>query len=102
LVFTITTDGAVVMLGRKKGVVTLFKSQFPKIVFWHCANHRLELSVSDVIHKDFPSQVNHFISFIDKLYTLYHQSPKNARELKCHAGQLDSEILGIGKILDTR
>jgi hypothetical protein len=33
----IATDRAAVMLGRKKGVVTLLKSQFPKILFWHCA-----------------------------------------------------------------
>ena len=51
----IATDGAAVMLGRNKGVVTLLKNHFPKILFWHCANHRLELSVSDVINKDFPS-----------------------------------------------
>jgi hypothetical protein len=36
----IATDGAAVTLGRKKGVVTLLKSQSPKILFCHCANHR--------------------------------------------------------------
>lgn len=98
----VATDGAAVMLGRKKGVITLIKQQFPDVLFWHCANHRLELSVVDVVSKDFPSHVNHFKSFLDKLYTIYHQSPKNARELKAHAEEMDTVVLKIGRILDTR
>lgn len=98
----VATDGAAVMLGRKQGVVTLIKEQFPDILLWHCANHRLELSVADVVSKDFPTHVNHFKSFLDKLYTIYHQSPKNARELKAHAEELDTVVLKIGRVLDTR
>lgn len=99
---SIATDGAAVMMGKKKGVVTLMKQRFPQVLIWHCANHRLELSVGDVIKRDFPSHVNHFRSFLDKLYSLYHQSPKNARELKQHAELLEIEILKIGRILGTR
>lgn len=78
------------------------KQHFPQILVWHCANHRLAVSVNDVIKRDFPSHVNHCRSFLDKLYSLYHQTPKNARELKQQAELLEIEILKIGIILGTR
>ncbi|XP_049861911.1 E3 SUMO-protein ligase KIAA1586-like [Schistocerca gregaria] len=59
---SIATDRAAVMMGRRIGVVTLMNQHFPQILVWHCANHRLELSVNDVIKRDFPSHVNHFPS----------------------------------------
>jgi hypothetical protein len=38
---------------------------------------------------------NRFKSFIDKLYVVYHASPKNARELQSCANMMDMEILKI-------
>jgi hypothetical protein len=40
---------AVVMLGRKSGVAKLLKDEFPSVIIWHFANHRLELSVADTV-----------------------------------------------------
>jgi hypothetical protein len=50
------------------GVSKLFKDKFPCIIVWHCANHRLELSVHDTI-KDVAG-TNRFRIFLDKLYVV--------------------------------
>ncbi|XP_054834515.1 E3 SUMO-protein ligase KIAA1586-like isoform X2 [Eublepharis macularius] len=96
----LTCDGATVMLGCRGGVSKLFKDRFPDIVIWHCASHRLELSVHDVVKE--VSGIDRFKRFLDKLYVVYHSSPKNARQLKSCAATVEMEILKIGKILSTR
>jgi hypothetical protein len=97
---SVACDGAAVMLGSKNGVKKLLTEKFPSIIVWHCTNHRLELSVSDVVKKI--SGINRFKSFIDKLYVLYHASPKNNRELHLCAESLGVEVLKIGRVLSTR
>ena len=77
----------------------LLSERFPSIV-WHCANHRLELAVGDAVKKT--SGINRFKSFIDKLYVIYHASPKNSRELHLCAELLGAELLKIGRILITQ
>jgi hypothetical protein len=98
LVF-VTYDGAAVMMGACRGVKKLLKDKFPTIIVWHCANHRPELSVHDDVKT--LTGVNRFKHFIDKLYVLYHASPKNARELQVCAVTLDVQLLKIGRILCT-
>jgi len=56
----------------------------------------LELAVSDTIKE--VQGLNHFQCFFEKLYSLYHQSPKNMTELNACAASLESSILNIGKI----
>lgn len=97
---SVTCDGAAVMLGNKSGVGTLLKEQFPSIILWHCANHRLELSVGDTVKQT--SGINRFKAFLDKLYVLYHASPKNSRELQACASSLEAQLLKIGRVLSTR
>jgi len=46
---SLTTDGASVMLGKTSGVAALIKTRFPRVIIWHCANHRLELTVGDTL-----------------------------------------------------
>lgn len=70
----LATDGAAVMLGRKGGLCTKLKELFPNIISWHCFNHRIELSVHDAVKAN--CEINHFKAFLDKLYSLYSQSPK--------------------------
>jgi hypothetical protein len=41
-------------------------------------------------------------SFLNKMYAMYHTSPKNARQLNSCAASLEMEILKIGRILSTR
>jgi hypothetical protein len=93
-------DGASTMLGNKAGVATLLLTDFPDLVVWHCCNHRLELAVGDTIKE--VAGINNFQSFIDKLYTTYHASPKNKRELKLCAAAVESQLLVIGRIFDVR
>ena len=73
------SDGASVMLGTKSGVGKLLKDKFPDIILWHCLNHRLELAVG--IALEIIGGTNDFQSFLEHLYSLYSQSPKNKREL---------------------
>lgn len=93
-------DGASVMLGRKAGVAKILMEKFPRLIVWHCATHRLELSVHDSLLEI--SGTNHFKSFMDKLYSLYHASPINRNELQASAKELEVQLLSIGRLLDTR
>lgn len=68
------------MIGKDSGVATRLTIILPKLIICHCSYHRLELAVSDVVNE--VAVINHFKIFIDKLYSLYHQSPKNQNELR--------------------
>ncbi|XP_063805906.1 E3 SUMO-protein ligase KIAA1586-like [Pseudophryne corroboree] len=94
------SDGASVMLGRKSGVSTRIAKDFPNIIIWHCLNHRLQLVLDDSIKEI--KQVNHFKIFIDKIYTIFHQSNKNQIELTKISEQLGIEIIKIGRVLGPR
>lgn len=85
-------DGASVMLGRKAGVAAQLCAKFPNLFVWHCLNHRLELAVGDVLKQI--NGMNHFKIFFDKLYALYHASPKNQR--------VELHLLVIGRVLSVR
>lgn len=88
------------LFGVRNGVRKLMQEKFPGVIFWHCANRRLELSVSDTVNK--VAEVNRFKSFMDKLYVTYHASLTNARELQKCASSLELQLLKIGRILSTR
>ena len=62
------SDGASVMLGKKNGGAAKLKDRFPRLLTWHCLNHRLELSVNDAVKCC--TQINPFKIFLDTLYTL--------------------------------
>lgn len=94
------SDGASVMLGRKAGVYAKLKARYPAVVGWHCLNHRLELSVGDAVRSCV--ETNHFTSFLDKLYCLYSQSPKNLRELDEAASVVGTQLRKIGCVLNVR
>ncbi|XP_063302262.1 E3 SUMO-protein ligase KIAA1586-like [Pelobates fuscus] len=94
------SDGASVMLGRKSGVLERLSQKYPKIVKWHCLCHRLELCISDTI--DSIPGLHHVTSFFEKLYAVYHQSPKNLAELSECAKELEVQILKIGKVFSVR
>lgn len=73
---------------------------FPNLIIWHCSNHRLELAVNDVVNE--VDGINRFKIFMNKLYSLYHQSPKNLNELRQVVSSLEKQILQIGRILSVR
>jgi len=94
------SDGASVMTGRKSGVAAQLTDLFPKLVTWHCLNHRLELAVGDAA--DEVQGVSHFRIFMDSLYTLYSRSPKTQKHLQTAARELDIQVKKIGRVLSTR
>ncbi|XP_068939594.1 E3 SUMO-protein ligase KIAA1586-like [Petaurus breviceps papuanus] len=91
------SDGANAMLGRRSGVAGKLLENFPKIIIWHCLNHRLQLSLDDSISKI--ERVNHFKMFLDKTHSIYHQSSKSQTELETIAKELELEIIKIGRVL---
>ena len=94
------SDGASVMTGRKSGVAAQLTKLFPKLVTWHCLNHRLELAVGDAA--DETQGISHFRTFMDSLYTLYSRSPKTQKHLQTVARELDIAVNKIGRVLGTR
>ena len=94
------TDGASVMLGSQSGVATRIQRSVPNLVIWHCMNHRLELAVGDTIEE--VAGINHFKVFFDKLYCLYHSSPKNRRGLEECCEEVASKFYVIGWVLGIR
>ena len=95
-----TSDGARVLLGKKSEVAKRLMEKYVDIIAWHCLNHRLELLVGDALSK--LVGVNYFPDFMDKLYALYCQSPKNMRELEKHARDVGDQVSKIGRVLNTR
>lgn len=73
----IATDGAAVMTGKDSGLFVRLKKDFPSLKSVHCLAHKLELAVHDSLKC--VTGCNHFEHFISKLYTMYHQSTKNAQ-----------------------
>ncbi len=96
----IATDGASVMLGSKSGVAKQFRDIVPSLIIWHCLCHRLELSIGDL--KNDVVGINRFVAFIDKLYSLFSQSPKNTREITAVCSDLGLQFLRIGRVLNVR
>ena len=88
------SDGASVMLGRNSGVGTTLKNDYPNIILWHCLNHRLQLILDDSVNDI--EQVDHFKIFMDKIYTIFHQSNKNQMQLFKISEMLGQQILKIG------
>ena len=67
---------------------------------WHCLNHRLELAVG--IALEIIGGTNDFQSFLEHLYLLYSQSPKNKRELDQCSHDLQTTLKRIGKVFSIR
>ena len=88
------------MLGTKSGVGKLLKDKNPDIILCHCLNHRLELAVGNAL--EIISCTNNFQSFLEHLYSLYSQSPKNKRELKQCSHDLQMTHKRIGKVFTVR
>ncbi|KAH1169103.1 hypothetical protein KIL84_013693 [Mauremys mutica] len=90
------SDGANVMLGVKAGVGKLLQMDFSNVILWHCLNQRLELAVDEAL--EVTRDTNDFKAFLDALYSLYNQSPKNSSELSDHANELHVVLQKIGKM----
>ena len=96
----ITTDGASVMTGVNNGVVTQLKRDYPRVKAIHCVAHKLDLAVKDALKA--VTSTNHFEIFITKVYTLYHRSYKNQRELEIAAASVQETLRKITPIFTIR
>lgn len=56
------------MLGKKAGVATKMLEMFLHLIVWHCADHFIELRVSDVVRELLELCLMKI--FFDKLYSL--------------------------------
>ena len=73
-----TSDGASVNFGRKEGLLKrLINDGRPGMIKCHCANHRIELAVKDVLKDSAFSEV-------DKQYLAIFNLMKNLRAVKSH------------------
>lgn len=54
----LSTDMVSVKLGHKAGLTAKEPQLFPKVIGWHCFNHRLELSLGDAVKSC--TEINHF------------------------------------------
>ena len=89
------------MLGTKSGVFgNLLKDKFPDKILCHCLNHRLELAVGNALESI--GGTNYFQSFLEHLYSLYSQSPKNKRELDQCSHDLQTTLKKIRKVFTIR
>lgn len=89
------TDGAAVMTGVKKGVVSKLRGDRVEILGIHCMSHRLELAYSDAVsHNKLARKVNDLLS---GLYTFYHKSCVNRANLR---GSF--EEIGMRHLMPTR
>ena len=74
--------------------------KFPDLLVWHCLNHRLKLSVGDVLRD--VTEVNRFQSFVDSIYCVYRMSPKNQFQIRKISLDLNTELMKIGRIFGVR
>ena len=95
-VIAFCSDGASVMLGRRSGVGIRLKNNFPDIILWHCLSHRLQLVLDDSVTDI--KQMNHLQIFMNKIYTIFHQSNKNQMALFKISEELGQQIIKIGRV----
>ena len=85
------------MLGKKSDVVLKLLEKYPKLIIWNCLNHRLELSIEEEEEEGRGAiaevnGINHFQTFLDKLYSVYNQSAKNQREIEECAANIGNDV----------
>lgn len=67
-----TYDGANVMRGHINGVQAIFKKEVPQAIYTHCANHRLNLVIVDVVKNI--DEVDYFFTLLQELYVFFSGS----------------------------
>lgn len=94
------TDGASVMTGLKKGVVTQLRQGRPYILGIHCVAHRLELAFSDAFSKN--NMTRKVEELLSGLYTFYKKSCLNRANLKQGCKEVGMTALMPTRIGGTR
>ncbi|CAL4098347.1 unnamed protein product, partial [Meganyctiphanes norvegica] len=90
-------DGAAVNMGKKAGVGFKQKALVGgHVTVTHCVNHGLELAILE-LHKD-DEYLKIFESTLKGVFSFYHYSPKQGRELSKIAMELDQQLAHFGGI----
>ena len=74
------SDGAAVMLGKNRGVISLLQAHQPSMIAVHCSGHRLELAYKDGIKKI--PLAEKVVTLLTGLYYMYRNSPLNRTNIK--------------------
>jgi hypothetical protein len=86
------------MTGTSSGVATQFIERYGENEeACHCLAHRLELAINDALK--IVTATNRLQSFLNSLYALYSQRPKNQRELGEVVADTETQLLRITAIL---
>ena len=75
------TDGASVMTGARRGVVSRLRGTNNHVLGIHCMAHRLELSFKDAINGG--NLARQLEDLLSGLHTLYRKRAQNGANLKC-------------------
>ena len=89
------SDGAAVMLGKNRGVISLLQAHQPSMIAVHSSGHRLELAYKDGIKKI--PLAEKVVTLLTGLYYMYRNSPLNRTNLK-----IAYRCLGLKILLPTR
>ena len=98
----VATDGASVMLGCKKGVVTQLCRESPGLLSTHCIAHRIALSCGQAADK-----VRYLVKFqevLNSMFKFFENSPKNMVRLKAVQSVLEKGLKGtrLQQVFHTR
>ncbi|KAF2879732.1 hypothetical protein ILUMI_26436, partial [Ignelater luminosus] len=91
------SDGASTMLGRKSGVAAKLLESFPKIIVWHCLNHRLQLSL-DVSFSLLSTALQSRSTDIHKAQRLIKLTIRALENLKMGIGKHESQVEDLIKL----
>ncbi|XP_041377598.1 zinc finger protein 862-like [Gigantopelta aegis] len=96
----IGSDGASVMLGKKGGVVALFKRDIPWLISNHCVAHRLALAVSQSANRI--TYLKNFKATLLQLWKFYSNSSVRMAGLEEIQKVLNDPHLRLVRAIDTR
>jgi hypothetical protein len=94
---SVACNGSMVMLGRKNGVFKLLQDEF-LCYLWHCACHRLELSITGTLKA--LEGINTSSAFMDKLCHLLVITVEE-QVITVIAKTSESQLLKIGRTLSS-
>ena len=93
-------DGAATFSGKRNGVQSLLKKNFPHALYVHCHCHLLQLACVQAANHT--PGIKHVYTTLTTLWKYFHYSPKRTERLKAVQRVLDLPELKVIKPSDTR
>ena len=95
-----TSDGAVVMLGKRNGVAKLLKNFVQHIIEQHCVAHRKELGIDDALSK--VSLMQNIEALVGTVYIMFSRSSVKKQRLYAFAQAFGHNLISFKAIHDVR